>query len=63
MDFSLEEFFRSSPPLFALMSLCVVMLWRKLEAREKKHDEVMLSALAEVTSAVRGLTEELHRRK
>lgn len=61
-----ERILASSPPLLILSMVIVVVLWRKLEAREKKADETnerTLNALHDVGTAIQALTDEIRSRR
>lgn len=66
-DFDLiERAFASSPPLLIMSMVVVVVLWRKLEMREKKADETnerTLLALRDVGTAIQALTDEIRSRR
>lgn len=52
----------SSPPLLILSLMAIFFLWRKLESREAKLDEISaraINSMNAVTSAVKSLTDEI----
>lgn len=52
----------SSPPLLILSLMAIFFLWRKLESREAKLDEISaraINSMNDVTSAVKSLTDEI----